>query len=90
MTPVFRGAEDVIATHFAEGGVVLVHLGQNRYFNLNNSAGVLWRALSPGASEGDGVAALRSRFNVGDARAAESCRRFVQYALALGILVKEP
>ncbi len=90
MTPGFRGAEDVIATHFAEGGVVLVHLGQNRYFSLNNSAGVLWQALSPGAGEGEAVAALRSRFRVDEARAVESCRRFVQYALALGILVQEP
>ncbi len=76
----------VISTRFDEGGAVLIHLGQNKYFKLNDSAGVLWDTLSKGADEESGAAALRSRFEVDESRAARSCRAFVDQALTLGIL----
>lgn len=80
--------DGVVSTTFAEGEVVLVHLGQNKYFKLNHSAGVLWGALSKGAGEEEAALALRRRFEVAEPRAAESCRNFVNQALSLGILVE--
>jgi hypothetical protein len=46
--------------------VVLVHLGTNRIYSLNATAGRLWELFAAGASRDDVFAKLKQEFEVSD------------------------
>jgi hypothetical protein len=49
-----------------EESIVLVHLGTNKTYELNLTAGRLWELLDDGSTYGDALAALRSEFDVSE------------------------
>ena len=89
MTKALVAQKSLITSRFADGGAVVVHLGQNKYFEMNSSARVLWDAVSEGADEAGCVAALLSKFRVDEAQAACSSKAFLATALSLGIVVEK-
>lgn len=60
------------------GDRALLHLEDNTYFTMNDTASALWLALSRPRSVGDLVGVITERFEVGEAR----CRADVEAVLA--------
>lgn len=60
---------EVIGAHL-EGEAVLLHVETKRYYRLNATGAVIWRALEEGLDDGAIVARLRAAFDVSDADAA--------------------
>jgi coenzyme PQQ synthesis protein D (PqqD) len=54
----------IVVTEFEGGESVLVDLNTKRYYQLNETATVIWRALSDGRSKAEIVASLTSVYDV--------------------------
>jgi hypothetical protein len=65
----------VVFTEFDGGEGVLVDLNTKRYFQLNETAAVVWRGLEDGISFEEIVGRITSAYDVEDERAAASVRR---------------
>lgn len=67
--------EHVVFTEFDAGEGVLVDLNTKKYFQLNETAVVVWHGLEDGLTFEDIVGRITSAYEVEDARAQESVRR---------------
>jgi len=67
--------EHVVVTEFDAGEGVLVDLNTKKYFQLNETAVVVWRGLEEGLAFEEIVVRITSAYEVEGARAAESVRR---------------
>jgi hypothetical protein len=77
--------EHVVFTEFDAGEGVLVDLNTKKYFQLNETAVVVWRGLEDGLSFEELVGRITSRYEVEDARAQESVRRALENFRDLGL-----
>lgn len=77
--------EHVVFTEFDEGEGVLVDLNTKKYFQLNETAVVVWRGLEDGLALEEIVGRVTSRYEVEDARAEESVRRTLENFRDLGL-----
>jgi len=77
--------EHVVLTEFDEGEGVLVDLNTKKYFQLNETAVVVWRGLEDGLALEEIVGRITSAYEVEDARAAESVRRALENFRDLGL-----
>jgi hypothetical protein len=80
--------EHVVFTEFDAGEGVLVDLNTKKYFQLNETAVVVWRGLEDGLAFEDIVGRITSAYEVEGERAAQSVRRTLDNFRELG-LVKE-
>jgi hypothetical protein len=77
--------EHVVFTEFDAGEGVLVDLNTKKYFQLNETAVVVWRGLEDGLSFEEIVGRITSAYEVEDERAAESVRRALENFRDLGL-----
>jgi hypothetical protein len=77
--------EHVVFTEFEAGEGVLVDLNTKKYFQLNETAVVVWRGLEDGLSVEEIVGRVTSRYEVENERAAESVRRVLENFRDLGL-----
>lgn len=59
---------EVIGAHL-DGEAVLLHVGTKRYYRLNATGAVIWRAMEEALDDAAVVARLCERFEVGEAEA---------------------
>ncbi|HEX8685858.1 MAG TPA: PqqD family protein [Pyrinomonadaceae bacterium] len=69
--------EHVIFTEFEEGEGVLVDLDTKKYFQLNETGSLVWRALERGQTLEEIVGAMTARYDVSPEHAAESVGRLL-------------
>ncbi len=68
----------VILTEFDNHEGVLIDLAEKQYFQLNETALLIWRGLVAGQSPGEIIRDLTSRYELSEAQAAASLGRFRQ------------
>lgn len=67
----------VVVTDFDGGEGILVDLNTKRYFQLNETAMIVWKGLEQGKSIGEIVADVTSSYEVEPDRATVSVRRLL-------------
>ena len=70
--------EHVVFTEFDAGEGVLVDLNTKKYFQLNETAALVWRSLEEGLSHEEIVGRITSAYEVGQEHASESVRRVLE------------
>lgn len=78
--------EHVVFTEFDAGEGVLVDLNTKKYFQLNETAVVVWRGLEEGLSPEAIAGRITAAYDVDEARAAESVRRALENFRALKLV----
>lgn len=69
----------VVATDFDGGEGILVDLNTKKYYQLNETAMIVWKGLEKGKSVPDIVADVTAAFDVEVDRATKSVERTVEY-----------
>jgi hypothetical protein len=69
----------VVATDFDGGEGILVDLTTKKYYQLNETAMVVWKGLEKGKSVPEIVADVTASYDVEAERATQSVERLVQY-----------
>lgn len=72
----------IVVTEFEGGESVLVDLNTKRYYQLNETATVIWRALADGSSKADIVGSLTSVYDVTEADAEKSVDQVLEHLKA--------
>lgn len=72
----------IVVTEFEGGESVLVDLDTKRYYQLNETATLIWRALADGKSKEDVVGNLTSVYDVTAEDAEKSVDQVVQHLKA--------
>ena len=67
----------VVVTDFDGGEGILVDLNTKRYYQLNETAMVVWKGLEKGKSMGEIVADITSAYEVANDQATSSVQRIV-------------
>ena len=67
----------VVATDFDGGEGILVDLNTKKYYQLNETAMVVWKGLENGKSMGEIVADITSTYEVPTGQATSSVQRIV-------------
>lgn len=70
--------EHIVFTEFDGGEGVLVDLNTKRYYQLNETAALVWRALEQGKSAREVVDELTTVYDVTREHAAESVERLLR------------
>lgn len=70
--------EHVVATEFDGGEGVLVDLNAKRYYQLNETAMLVWRCLERGLSAAEIVGEMTERYEVTPEHAAASLSKLLQ------------
>ena len=73
MTAPVRIHDDVLASHLPEE-TILLHMGTKKYYRLNETAAVIWKALEEGSGREAIVEKLVARYEVTEAEAREGLR----------------
>lgn len=68
----------VVATDFDGGEGILVDLNTKKYFQLNETAMVVWKGLEKGKTMGEIVSDITSSYEVAPDQAALSVQRIVE------------
>ena len=84
----FVATADVLAAHL-DGEAVLLDMGSRSYFQLNESAAVLWRRLEAGASRRELLDALCDDFAVEPGEARRELDRLLDELLSRGLIRDE-
>lgn len=72
----------IVVTEFEGGESVLVDLDTKRYYQLNETATVIWRALADGSSMTNIVGSLTAVYDVTEEDAAKSVDQVLQHLKA--------
>ena len=72
-----RPGKHVVATDFDGGEGILVDLNTKKYYQLNETAMVVWKGLENGKSMGEIVADITSTYEVAADQATSSVQRIV-------------
>lgn len=78
---------NVVITEFEDGESVLVDLDTKRYYQLNETATVIWRALADGRSKPEIVDQLTSAYDVTREHAGSCVDRVVEHVKAHRLVV---
>ena len=78
---------NIVMTEFEEGESVLVDLDTKRYYQLNETATLIWRALAEGRSKAEVVASLTSVYDVTCEDAEKSVDHVVAHLKAHRLVV---
>jgi hypothetical protein len=79
--------EHIVVTEFEGGESVLVDLNTKRYYQLNETATLIWRALTDGSSKADIVTSLTSAYDVTDEDAEKSIDQVLEHLIAHRLVV---
>jgi O-phosphoseryl-tRNA(Cys) synthetase len=77
-----RPHTNVVVTEFEGGESVLVDLDTRRYYQLNETATVIWRGLADGSSMTNIVGSLTSVYDVTEEDAVKSVDQVLQHLKA--------
>lgn len=77
----------IVVTEFEGGESVLVDLDTRRYYQLNETATVIWQALAAGNSKTDIVGNLTSVYDVSKEDAEKSIDQVVEHLKAHRLVV---
>ncbi len=69
---------NIVVTEFEGGESVLVDLDTKRYYQLNETATVIWQALADGRSKTDIVARLTSAYDTTEEDAEKNVDRILE------------
>ena len=83
--PRYRRHPDIRLTALEDEGVVL-HLGEKRYFTVNETGLVLLETLISPRSFAELVATLVEKYEVSEATAAETTKAFLDHCLATAVV----
>ena len=83
-----RPHANIVATEFEGGESVLVDLDTKRYYQLNETATLIWQALAAGSSRVDIVGSLTSVYDVTNEDAEKSVDQVLQHLKAHRLLVE--
>lgn len=75
--PAFVPLEHVVASHLEDGDGVLVDLNTRQYYQLNESAMLIWRALENGLSFDQIVTEIMTTYTVSNERAITSAETLI-------------
>lgn len=78
--------QNIVATEFQDGDGVLVDLNTKHYFQLNETAMLVWRALEQGQSVDDIARQLCARYEVTPEHAVESVNRTIELLRSYKVL----
>ena len=67
----------VVATDFDSGEGIIVDLNTKKYYQLNETAMVVWKGLEKGKSMGEIVADITSTYEIAADKATSSVQRIV-------------
>ena len=79
---------NIVATEFEGGESVLVDLDTKRYYQLNETATLIWQALAAGSSKVEIVGTLTSVYDVTNQDAEKSVDQVLQHLKAHRLLVE--
>ena len=82
--------KQIVSTLFDDGDGVLVDLNTKRYYQLNESAMVVWTGLEKGHAIPEIVSQITSTFEVSPEHAVESVERILRDFQANNLLRAEP
>ena len=69
--------DDVISTEFDGGEGVLVDLNSKRYYQLNETAMLVWRCLEKGSSLEEITKEMTAKYEVSEEQAAASIEKII-------------
>lgn len=79
--------EHIVVTEFETGESVLVDLDTKRYYQLNETATLIWQGLAKGGSKADIVSRLTAVYAVSDEDAEKSVADVIESLKAHRLLV---
>lgn len=77
---------DVVDTELDGHETVLLHLGTKRYFSLNATGGVIWRAVKEGLAADDMSRLLQRQYDVSAEQARQSVTALLDALLTHGLV----
>jgi Coenzyme PQQ synthesis protein D (PqqD) len=81
-----RALEHVVATDFEGGEGVLVDLNTKKYYQLNETAMLVWRGLERGRGRDEIAAEMTSEYDVTPERARASVEKILNNFLSLKLV----
>jgi hypothetical protein len=90
MTNLQKPRKQIVSTLFDDGDGVLVDLNTKRYYQLNESAMMVWTALEKGHAIPEIVSEITFTFEVSPEHAVESVERILRDFQANNLLRAEP
>ena len=81
-----RALEHVVSTDFEGGEGVLVDLNTKKYYQLNETAMLVWRGLEQGMGFAEIVGEMTAEYEVTPERARESVERILKYFESLKLV----
>jgi len=76
--PAFVPLEHIVASHLEDGDGVLVDLNSRQYYQLNESAMLIWLALEKGFSFDQIVSEIMTTYKVSNERAITSAEALIK------------
>jgi hypothetical protein len=76
--PAFVPLENIVASHLDDGDGVLVDLNTRQYYQLNESAMLIWRALEKGSSLSQIADQITATYEVTNDRAIASAETLLR------------
>lgn len=77
---------NVVFTEMENGESVLLHLGTNEYFSLNETGTLIWKGISDDRNLGEIGKELENTFDVTEEQATQSVMRLVESLLAQNLV----
>ena len=90
MSNLQKPRKQIVSTLFDDGDGVLVDLNTKRYYQLNESAMMVWTALEKGRAIPEIVSEITFTFEVSPEHAVESVERILRDFQANNLLRAEP
>jgi hypothetical protein len=81
--------KDVIHTRLASGEVVLLHLGAEQYFSLNETGSRIWALLDGKTTLQEISTALQARYDVSDEDSLKSVTELAEQLVAQKLVTVE-
>ena len=78
INPAFAPLEHIVASHLEDGDGVLVDLNTRQYYQLNESAMLIWIAIENGSSFTQIVDQIVATYEVGNERAIASAETLLR------------
>lgn len=86
----FAADSEVMFTQLGDDEGVLLHLGTQYYYSLNETGLAIWQGVTNGMSLGDIAAALQEEYEIDEAGAWQHVSDFVEHLREMKLLVEPP
>lgn len=86
----FTANTEVMFTELGNCEGVLLHLGTQYYYSLNETGLAIWRGVTQGMSLGEVTAALQEEYDIDEAGAWQHVSSFVEHLKKMKLVDAEP